>query len=715
MDAELQVVAVKAYEADGKWRLEIRAIPFGGPNGGRDAHGEYFSERTNIHDDKYAPPPLVYYHGFGAGARKVYIGKSVSRFVKRTDGWWVTGELDPSIPEARRVWEAAKRSQAAVSSGSAPHLVVYGRDGEILEWPPVEISLWEPDSKKSKPANTYAIAIPATKAVYTQAGIEFPSEFDQAANELQGDATGEQQGGTEADSGKDYGDRKPVAAIKRGGAMDGEVTLTAEQVRQITLDAIKADRDAQALEAEQKRQEQERTAAAVKAALEQREREEAPLRRLGGGSGAPHVAAFADTRKFEGLDAGDLAFAIDVLNESKAKGQSRGPSNAALKALAIKVAEAKDEVGEQGRIAMKMIGLRPEHALDAVKANELDYSTQSGFGDEFVPTVTGTGIWELVRIAPMLLAQLPQQEFTGPGDTFPISVEGADPTFYKIGQATDLNATTGRPDATIGDSKIATANKSMTLGKIGTRVPYSGEMEEDSIVPWVPQVRRQTAKAFAEQGEHLLLDGDTATGATTNVNHIGGTPTSTGAKQDLFLTFDGPRKLALVTNTANSRSAGGSLVDSDFLETLKLMGSAGINALDRMQILFVLDLNTAWKAAQLLSAKTRDVFSNPTIEQGLLTGIWGYPVYNSAFMHFKSSVRKANTSGKVDQTTPSNNTTGSLLAIRKDQWLVGWKRRMVFKLQEIPDSDSYQLICTARLGLVYRDNEASAVSFNVGV
>ena len=64
-------------------------------------------------------------------------------------------------------------------------------------------------------------------------------------------------------------------------------------------------------------------------------------------------------------------------------------------------------------------------------------------------------------------------------------------------------------------------------------------------------MRRDLTLEAAEIMEHLVIDGDTDTSATTNINCIGGTPTGNEA----YLLMNGFRKLALVTNTANSRSA----------------------------------------------------------------------------------------------------------------------------------------------------------------
>lgn len=492
-----------------------------------------------------------------------------------------------------------------------------------------------------------------------------------------------------------------------------------DAIKAAALDVASALKAEEAKKAEAVKAEETKVQDAITAAKAEWEKEAAKSQRLPFNGQAPHVTAFADTNKYDGMSAADLAFMGAMLSSRKT---GNGLSKSAAKALLIKVAEgkAKNDAENNSLIesksAAKALGIDLEGALSAAKANELDYSTQSGFGDEFVPTVWSSNLWEQIRFGQYLVSKVPSVQYNGPGDTFTIPLEGADPTFYKVGQATDLNATTGRPDATIGDSKVATSNTSVTFAKMAARVGFTGEIDEDSIIPFAARVRAQTEMAFIEQLEHVVIDGDTATGATTNINHIGGTPTSTGTKQDLFLLLNGFRKLALVTNTANSVSAAGSLADTTFLEVLKLLGPAGMNA-DPQKVSFIIDANVYWKVQQLVSLKTRDVFTAATLENGMFAGIWGYEVLRSPFMHWRSTTnpRKANTAGKVDLTTQGNNTTGSILAVRWDQWLLGYKRNITMKMQDIPDSDASQIIATARLGMVNRDTEASAIAYNVGV
>jgi len=691
-DSITEYAAEVSIKALADLRLEIK-VAYGGPFAGRDAQGEYFSARTDLDEEHYPTPPVTYYHGFNENGqpqgKPIFIGKTLKR-ENRADGHYLTAQLRAGNAYAERTYAAALKGEAVASPATAVHLRRKEADGHLAYWPIIEIAAWDyaPDRK---PANPWSVARPALKAIYDEAGLTLPqAAFPGAPG------------------------RANAAADENGDDFHhGEFDMDEHKVQELVAAALKADREAQAA-VEQKRQaDAEQLKAAVAAERQLWEAQAAKARRLPLGGEAPAQAHFSDTRKYDGLKAGDQAFLCAMLGAAGRKGGGSGIPAAALKALGIKVAEDKTDVGEQGRNALKALDIVPADFLDAVKANELNYTTQAGFGDEFVPTVWSTELWLQVRALSFVLDKLPAKEFTGPGDTFTIPLEGADPTWYRIGQTTDLNATTGLPDATIGDSKIATGNLNLPLGKVGARVAYSGEMNEDSIIPWVEQVRAQTERSFAEQMEHLIIDGDTATGATVNINHIGGTPTSTGTKQDLYLTFNGLRKSPLVTTVANSYDAAATLVDTVYLEILKLMGTAGLVGADAAKVDFIQDPNVTWKVQTLVSVKTRDVFTNATLENGMFKGIWGYKVYTSYFMHYKSAVRKANIAGKVDITTPANNTRGAILGVRWDQWLAGWKRHMGMKLQDIPGSDAQQIIATARLGLVQRDTEGSAIAFNV--
>jgi hypothetical protein len=145
------------------------------------------------------------------------------------------------------------------------------------------------------------------------------------------------------------------------------------------------------------------------------------------------------------------------------------------------------------------------------------------------------------------------------------------------------------------------------------------------------------------------------------------------------------------------------------------MGTAGINAMDRSKVAFIIDPNTYWKALELEEVKTRDAFASPTIEGGVLRGLWGYEIITSANMHRMSAVRKANSAGKIDQDTTNNNAYGAILAVRFDHWKLGFQRRMTLETTRFAASDTTEIVAMMVVGLKNRDTEASAISYYVGV
>lgn len=692
-----------AIKAVGDWELEVLAIPYGGPFGGKDSHGDYFGPETELYLDNFRSPPVVYYHGYDDNKKPMgkpeIIGKTTG-MEKRDDGVWVRVVLDKANQFAQRVWESAKKGLARASSGTIHHMMRKAVNGLITHWPFAELTMFETETGK-KPANPYAVALPVMKSMYEQAGIEWPDTQEAETPETEAREADAYSAEVVQEAG---GDTNPKKSIQEETDMDiNELTKLLDE-----RDAAKAAAEAQAREAEATKKAE--VESAVKAALEVAEKrweaEAAKANRLPGGGGMPHVTKYHETRKYDGLDAADTSFLIETLN-SATDSKVRPAPDAAYKALALKLSEDKTEGGEIGFHSLKA-AMGEKGA--SFKSDEVMQQDLSGYGDEWVGVAYATSLWEAIRVGTFVLNKIRQIEVPQGYESIYLPLEGADPTFYKVAETTAHDSTMLFPVASVTSSKMATSRAQLTLAKMGARVPWSGELQEDSLIPFVNQLRMQLAVAGAENLEHVLIDGDTATAKTTNINDIGD-PTTQGGTE-VYLVANGFRKSPLVTTTANSRS-GGVLTVEDWLETLKLMGTAGINALDVSKVGFIMDVNTHWKALTLEEVKTRDSYAQPTIEGGKLTSLWGYDNFVSAQMHRQSTNRKVNTSGKVDQTTTTNNTTGALLAVRWDQWLFGWRRRMTMETTRYPRSDSYEITALMRFGLKQRDTEASAITYNI--
>lgn len=721
---------VRAIKNDGEWALEVLGVPFGGHNNGRDSDGEYFSSKTNIYQDKLPSVPAVYFHGWDENnqpaTEPAYIGMAT---YERTDakGHWYKVILDKASDYAKRVWTAAKQGIARASSGSITHLVRKERDGHITHWPVAELSIFDAVGKR-QPANQYAVAMPVLKSVYAAAGLTLPLDIESLDSAQSPEDAAIGAGRTLA-QGRASAKANETDTQQDNNSSTGVFEMDENQVKELVAAALKAERDAakaasdrqaeitnaatEAAKATREAMQAEVDAAKAEAVKAQKTADEAAaeLRRLPGG--APSVAKLNNIYKYDHLGIDDMAFAIGVLNAAKGMrfgdSESRGASDDLRKALAIRIAETDDSRTDNqfvaSKSAMKMAGM-------SMKANELNQSTLSSYGDEWVGVTYSTQLWDKVRLATPIAANIPTIEVPQGSESIVIPVVGSSPTFYKMAQASAQASNPGRVTPTITTSRFGTANKTLTPAKLGAAINYTGELEEDSFIPWVAELRRDLVAEAAEVLEHVIVDGDTETGATTNINSIGGTPAGTEA----YMLFDGFRKLALVTNTANSRSAG-TLAVEDYLETLKLLGVGGRNAADKSKVAFIIDMWTHWKSLELAEIKTRDVFVAPTVENGMLANIYGARVIASPNMHRANQdatyALKANTAGKVDLTTASNNTTGSILAVRFDQWRLGYKRRWAFEVQRDAISDSTVIVGTMRVGMVYRDTEASGISYNV--
>jgi len=695
---------VHAVKAVGDWEIEVRAVPFG-----TDADKQSFDNQTDFMLENFPTPAIVYHHGVktdrkGYESTPVIIGKTIS-VEKRGDGIWLRVILDKLNEYASKVWEAAKAGLAVASSDSIAHLarlevggkrIPYQKQpGRIAVWPLAAVSLWDAGNSQLRPASPLALAMPALKTIYEQAGLSLP------------DIGGEQPQALEKSAAKNE------AEPNKESEMDDkkEVGLTDEQVQAKIDNALKA--QAEASEAAQKAA-QERQAeidAEVAKQVEAVKAEAAKARRLPFGE-APYQAEFADTWKFDNLSPGEIGMVIDI-QEKSPKGK---PSQQAYKALALRIADAKVEPNEEAlsmgyvKGALKAAaGFDP--TVDAIKAaTDPMYSTLSGAGSQWVGTAYSRELWQVIRANANVAARIPDTVVPDGFSSKYFPLESTNPTWYKVAETTGADATSLVPVATVPASQAVTANKQITLAKMGCRVMYTGELVEDSLIAFVPELRRELAVTGQEMMDHVCIDGDTVVTASTNINGNDTTPTT-----QVYLIANGFRKLALYgASSANARD-GGALDEDDYLETMFKMGTAGLGAADLQKCSFIVDPNVYKASLKLSSLKTKDVWANATLESGVLTKLWGYEVIPSWFMHYASAKRMTGAAGTIDGNTDTNNTKGAILGVRWDQWKLAYKRRMTMEVTRFANSDSWEIVALARWGLAYRDDEAAAISYNLTV
>ena len=631
-------------------------VRFSGPSD-PDLVGDFFTKETVFGPNR--TPPLLYHHGFDGTLKSRIIGDTEWKI--DDVGIWLEAQLSLRDEYEKHINDLVEKGMLAWSSGAVSHTVereAVGKSYHIKTWIIGEASL---TPTPAEPRNS-AVSI---KSIFPDRDAE-----------------------------------KTVTAVAE---QEGEPTTDTTQ----TIDNTMAD-ETKATEVANEVNVADTVQAAVKAAMDEFKASQTQSKEVKFEGGAPAIIMDSTSHKYDNYSIGNLALTAEVLKSaSHLSSNNRAPSEGIYKAIARRLdgSEGDSQVMAEAKSHLKSF-LRN----GGVKANELHQSTLANYGDEWVGVAYSSDLWNKVRQEASILAKFPQFEFPAGVASLTIPLESTDPTWYKVAQSASLTSNPGGiVTNTVTSSQTTTANKAMTLSKLGARELWTGEMSEDSVLPFADQLYMQLALSGAEYLESAILDGDTAAGATANINDIAGTPAST----DYFLAFDGPRKLALVTNTANSRD-GGVITTEDYLETAKLMGTNGRNAIDKNKVGFVIDNSTHYKTLTLADVKTRDVNSAATVENGTLSRIYGYDVHVSGHM-CKAGSGLSNTAGKVDVDTPGNNTKGQILAIRWDQWRFAFRRRMTIETTRVAAADATEIVAMMRAGFSYRDTEASAISYNLTV
>ena len=342
-----------------------------------------------------------------------------------------------------------------------------------------------------------------------------------------------------------------------------------------------------------------------------------------------------------------------------------------------------------------------KEGLSAIKSNELSYSTQAGFGDEWVPDLWSAQIWQKARIENAILPLFQAVEM--PSNPFELPIEGTDPTVYFVPETMDESQLSLGSGNSIPDSKIGSGKVQLAAKKLALRVGFSSELVEDSVIPVLNIYREQAMRAITDSIDYVLLNGDTATSG--NINKDGGTPDAT----DRYMAFNGLRKLPLVTTTANAVDANGDPT-LDLLRQTRFTMAAKYAARPS-DLAWVLDGGTYAKFLGMDEFLTMEkAGALATALTGQIGFADGAPVIVSAEMPLTEG-----TDGKVNSSTPANNTKGTALCVYRPGWFVGYRRRIAVSVDYLPYYDAYQLTATVRLAFVNFDADVAAALYNVTV
>jgi len=391
--------------------------------------------------------------------------------------------------------------------------------------------------------------------------------------------------------------------------------------------------------------------------------------------------------------AADVEMLYDLMTAKQRAGIGAGPSEELTKAFGVVSSAYYLDEAEVKRIDMQAIdGLFPRVRKGTASPAEIAAytkamdSAESGYGQQLIGAQYVADLWDAARPESRVFSLLDTFDMTAPTAYLP--VEADLPEMIFAAEATSSTQSDYATQST-GSNRVQVDAKKFLIHQI-----WSTELEEDSIIAFIPFLRRQAALAIAHYSDAAVLNGDTTNAATGNINLDDADPADT----KYYLAFDGLRHVGLVDNTANSKDLGGAVTFAALkaqltrmLDTSKLIDwGHPINPAD---VVYVTDPTTAEAIGQLDEVLTVDKFGpQATVLTGQLAGIGRNPLISSMAM----SLTEAD--GKVS-TTAANNVKGQVVAFNRRGLKAGWRRRVKVEVERLPGRDQTRIVYSLRMGL----------------
>lgn len=761
---------VKSVEGSDGWDIEGYGVVFNW----RDAspNREFFTKNTDFMWDEFPltwARPELFDHGQDGTVKHVGVGFADKIEIDDV-GIWVQGHINRRSRYAQHVKRLLDEGALGWSSGSVAHLAKRSRTvkGQIDVWPIVEFSL------TPVPAMPEGTEISAAKAVWSPADIEFaykslnlpiPPALDALAQEDASKSDKEIATGVHAPTAtkaaviRIKANPQPTIAVKpKDTKMTTEVTLeqVTEKVTAGVAAALGPHFEAFTKALADLKPTPDTTKNGTTKSL--------PAPKAGDNPSTTknnQRIVLGEDRRYADLSSADIAFLTEAFSAVAAgakfmqwarAGELKPLQQTALKfmerfndedkkfermicAKAIREANRKEISGDvieylpyksledvyandYDDSALK--AAREEFAA-AVKANELDNTAQSNYGAEYVPTLWGKDWWRRVRQANAVAQNM--QRFELPSGTFNWPLESTDPTVFFVAEGTDATQLVLTNSNTMTLSKVGSDKRQFVAKKIGARIAWSTELNEESVIPIASAYRAQLERAMLNAIDSIIVNGDTATGANTNINLIDGTPT-TGVN---YLALDGLRKYSLVTNTGQKIDFAGASPTLALFRAMRgklnreYMADIGNLVYIVPPEVYMVMLNmpefSNWINLGMPGANATGLLPYGSPEQ---TGdvarpvgqIDGIPVYLSA------QIGLAKVDGNISG-TGSNNIYGSSILYHRSRWWMGNRRNITINLLT-PDvsgifSDTMQLWSTARFDVKNFDTQSAVNGIGIKV
>jgi hypothetical protein len=390
-----------------------------------------------------------------------------------------------------------------------------------------------------------------------------------------------------------------------------------------------------------------------------------------------------------GLDVGDVEMLHDVLTAAQRSGMSTGPSEE-LRHTFSAVSDGRYEDtavirsrGERQLTEMlRRKQLSPQGYERAMRAMD---TAESGYGNQLIGAQYVGELWKGAEAMSKVFGLFNSFEMTAPTAYLP--VQATLPVVSFVSESTANNS------SNYGTTKTGSNRVEVSAKKLLMHQMWSGEMEEDSIIPYLPFLRDEAMRSWAYHMDAVLLNGDTTNASTGNVNLDDADPADTL----YYLAFDGIRHAGIVDNTNNKGDIAGAVALTHFKASKGRMLDATYkhdwsHPGDPDDLVYVADPETADAVSFLDEVLTFDkIGDRATVLRGQQARVLNHPLIASM------EVSKTEADGKVS-TTAGNNTKGQIVAFNRRGGVVGTRRQLQTEVERLPGTDQTRIVYSTRIG-----------------
>ena len=341
---------------------------------------------------------------------------------------------------------------------------------------------------------------------------------------------------------------------------------------------------------------------------------------------------------------------------------------------------------------------RPTRAMD---------TAESGFGSQLVGASYARDMWEAARQNDTIINDIRTIVMTDPTTYVPI--DGALPEMLFVSESASSSA------SNYATSKTASNRVTLTAKKFTIQSVWSGELNSDSIIPFVPFLRQQLNESAALHLGSAILNGDETTAGSGNLNRDDADPDDTKH----YLAWDGIRHYWLVDDS------GQGVNEASALDTANINVVRGrLNGTDDDVDAAVGNINWGTNAANLRLVADWATYmalldtdkvvsvdkygSNATILTGELGRIFGIPILSPGY------ATKTEADGKASD-TEANNTKGQITIFNPQGFLQGIRGENSLYFDRIQRTDQFLFEVYARRGFTRFGSNVAGGIYNITV